>query len=459
MIRVNYKEEDLLNRYQKYLEIGYVILCGCFFFVWSITKDIYYAPDEIMRYQIPEYIFKHGVLPRGDIKELIDNAWGFSYAFYPNFLGPIFSAFFMKIVSFFTVNEFALLVAARFTSVLSGMVTVLFLLKICGRLFSMEIKWVVTILFSLLPQFIFLACYVNNDIICTCGSAIICYAWICGLQDGWNYKNAAILAIGIIIDALSYYNSYGWILCSVFLFAFSYILQKEEKKDYKAMFRIGSFIAVIVLVTIAGFFIRNAILYQGDFLGMKTLTLSSETYAVDYIKPSNRNTPLNRGMSLYEMLDSTEWTGQRWIPYTIKSFIGVFGAMSVFLPDWIYNIYYILATVCAIGFLGRIIMWSIKKTNYKMESAEKNALFYGNVFIAFCIPIGLSLYYSFSVDYQAQGRYCYPLFIALAVMLGTGIEWYFSKMKSLYSVILSTIISCALIAISILAFVSCYLPS
>lgn len=459
MMRANYKGENLLNRYQKYLEIGYVILCGCFFFVWSLSKDLYYAPYEIMRYQIPEYIFNHGVLPRGDIKELIDNAWGFSYAFYPNFLGPILSAFFMKIVSFFTVNEFALLVAARFTSVLSGMAAVFFLLKICGRLFSEEVKWLVTILFSLLPQFIFLSSYVNNDIICTCGSAIICYAWICGLQDGWNYKNAVILAIGIIVDTLSYYNSYGWILCSFFLFIFSYVLQKKEKRDYKEMFRIGCFIAAIVIVVAAGFFIRNAILYQGDFLGMKTLTLSSEKFAIDDVKPSNRYTPLNRGMSLYEMLDSTEWTGQRWIPYTIKSFIGVFGAMSVFLPDWIYNAYYILATVCAIGFLGQIIMWVTKRTGLKMESSEKTALFYGSVFVAFCIPIGLSLYYSFSVDYQAQGRYCYPSFIALAVMLGTGIEWYFSKLKPQFSFILSTIVSYAFIAITILAFVSCYLPS
>lgn len=457
MIKTNCESQSSLSKYQKYLEIGYVILCGCFFFIWSISKELNYGPDEIMRYQIPEYILKYGALPNGNIEELRSEAWGFSYAYYPTFIGPIFSALFMKIVSLFTMDEFALLVAARFTSVLSGAFTVLFLFKICRRLFSVETKWVVTILCSMIPQFVFLTSYVNNDIICVCGSSIICYAWVCGLQDGWKYENALILSLGIIIATLSYYNSYGWILCSIFLFVLSYMLQKGEK-DYKTMFRIGCFIAIIVIAFSAFFFIRNAILYQGDFLGMKSLNISSEKYAEEWIKPSNRNTPANRGMSLTEMLRSKEWTGDSWGSMTLKSFIGVFKSLSVFLPDWIYNIFYIWGIVCIIGFFGQMIMWG-KGTKFYFGNGRKTVLFYGALVVAFCIPVGLSLYYSFAVDYQAQGRYCYPMFIALAVILGTGIEWYFSKIKSSWSRILSMIISGAFTAITILVFVNYYLPS
>lgn len=458
MIKADYEKQGLFCKYQKYFEIGYVILCGCFFFMWSIAKELNYGPDEFMRYQIPEYIFENGSLPNGNAAELRNETWGFSYAYYPNFIGPIFSAIFMKIVSLFTMDEFALLVAARFTSVLSGAFTILFLFKTCHRLFSVETKWLVSILISMIPQFVFLTSYVNNDIICICGSSIICYAWVCGLQDGWNYKNAAILSIGIIVATLSYYNSYGWILCSIFLFILSYVLQKG-KKDYKTMFRIGCFIAIIVIVFSAGFFIRNAILYQGDFLGMKSLNMSSEKYAVEHLKPSNRNIAANKGMSLSEMLYSKEWTGVTWGDLALKSFIGVFGYMNVYLPDWVYTRFHVLFIVCVIGFLGQIITWGIKGKKNHFENGQKTALFYGAIAISFCIPIGLSLYYSFAVDYQPQGRYCYPMVIALAIILGTGIEWYFSKMKSLYSVILSTIISCVFIAITILAFVSYYLPS
>lgn len=458
MINANHEKQGSLCKYQKYLEIGYVILCGCFFFIWSISKELNYGPDEFMRYQIPEYIFKYGALPNGNSIELRSEVWGFSYAYYPNFIGPIFSTLFMKIVSLFTMDEFALLVAARFTSVLSGMFTVLFLFKICHRLFSIETKWVVTILCSMIPQFVFLTSYVNNDIICVCGSSIICYAWVCGLQDGWKYKNALILSVGIIIATLSYYNSYGWILCSIFLFVLSYVLQKGEK-DYKTMFRIGCFIAIIVITFSAFFFIRNAILYQGDFLGMKSLNISSEKYAEEWLKPSNRNTPANLGMSLPQMFRSIEWTGHTWGSMTRKSFIGVFGYMTVYLPDWIYTSFYILCIVCAIGFLGQIITWVIKGTEFYFGNRQKTVLFYGAILVSFCIPIGLSIYYSFAVDYQPQGRYCYPMIIALVIIFGTGIEWYFSKMKSWYSSILSMILSCTFIAINILVFINDYLPS
>lgn len=458
MIKAVCEKQDSLSKYQQYFEIGYVILCGCFFFIWSIAKELNYGPDELMRYQIPEYIFKNGSLPNGNAIELRNETWGFSYAYYPNFIGPILSTVFMKIVSLFTMDEFALLVAARFTSVLSGAFTVFFLLKICQRLFSVETKWLVTILISMIPQFVFLTSYVNNDIICICGSGMICYAWVCGLQDGWNYKNASILSIGIIIATLSYYNSYGWILCSMFLFILSYMLQKG-KKDYKTMFKIGCFIAILVIAVCAGFFIRNAILYQGDFLGMKSLNMSSEKYAVEWLKPSNRNIAANKGMSLSEMIHSKEWTGVTWGYLTLKSFIGVFGYMIVYPPDWVYTVYHVLFIVCSIGFFGQIIMWIIKRKNFYFENGQKTALFYGAIAVSFCIPIGLSLYYSFAVDYQPQGRYCYPMVIALAVMFGTGIEWYFSKIRSLYSSILSMIVSCAFIAITIFVFINSYLPS
>ena len=60
MIKAVCEKQNSLSKYQQYFEIGYVILCGCFFFIWSIAKELNYGPDELMRYQIPEYIFKNG---------------------------------------------------------------------------------------------------------------------------------------------------------------------------------------------------------------------------------------------------------------------------------------------------------------------------------------------------------------------------------------------------------------
>ncbi|MDD3370168.1 MAG: glycosyltransferase family 39 protein [Lachnospiraceae bacterium] len=420
------KSEKTKKELQKYLEILYVLVCAAIFFTWSLTLSFDRAPDEMMRYQIPQYIFSHGALPSGNDATLRNDMWGFSYAYYPTFIGPIFSALFMKIASFFSSSEFILLVAARFTSVISGTATIWFLMKSAKRLFKEETKWFIVIMLSMLPQFVYLSSYVNNDIICICGSAIMVYAWICGLQDGWNYKNGITLAAGIVIAALSYYNSYGWILSSILIFGMSYLIKSYRNTDFKKMFRIGGVISAIVLVCVAGFFIRNAIIYQGDFLGMKSLTESSQMYALDWLKPTNRNIAANHGDSVWQMLISKEWTGYTWADLTFRSFIGTFGYMQVWLSVKAYWFYLV---IFAVGILGFLIMEASGLFRHK----EKDQYYKGTILlkcgltISFVIPIALSIYYSYAVDYEPQGRYCYPMVIALMCFLGYGYDWIMKK--------------------------------
>ena len=203
--------------HQRKLTAGETIwVIGLFFlfFFLSMKKEFNYAPDELMRYQIPEYIFRHNALPNGNMEELRNEIWGFSYAYYPFFLGPLLSAGFMKIVSVFTVDPFALVVAARFTSVLSGVAVTYFAIKIAKELFDKNTKWIFITFTTLIPQFIFLTTYVNNDVIAVAGSAMIVYAWILGIRERWEWKSCVLLAVGIGVCALSYYNSYGILLPS-----------------------------------------------------------------------------------------------------------------------------------------------------------------------------------------------------------------------------------------------------
>lgn len=451
------KLENILIKQEKKIEIGYIVFCGCVFFIWSISAGYNTAPDELMRYQIPQYIYQHGELPNGDMEVLRNDMWGFSYAYYPNLLGPIISASIMKVVSLFSIGEFTLLVAARFTSVLFGTITVYFFLECCKRIFSRKTKWVITVFISMIPQFVYLSSYVNNDIICIGGSAVICYSWICGLQDGWCYKNSFILAIGIIICALSYYNSYGWILCSIILFVSSYILYVDGNKRYGLMLKYGLFISVITLLVISGFFVRNAILYDGDFLGMASLTESSEKYALDWLKPSKRNIAANLGMSLGEMLQSKQWTGYTWLELTYKSFIGAFGYMRIFLSEKIYNIYKIVFCALILGMCGQIYQWIKRKDEATIKKHKYLFLFYFNLLIAFCIPICLSIYYSYAVDYEPQGRYCYPMIVALGILLGSGYDWYAKKLKCMYAKLISGFMIIGEIGMMIYVYFFCFI--
>lgn len=449
------------NKRQLFMEIGFVILCGCFFFIWSIVKELNYAPDEFMRYQIPQYIFEHGALPDGNMDELRNGMWGFSYAYYPNMLGPLLSAVFMKAVSFFTAEEFALLAAARFTSVLCGSLTIWFLLKIGGRLFSTRTKWMVAFLAALIPQFAFLSSYVNNDIICVCGSGMICCAWVSGLQDGWNLKNAALLAGGISVTTLSYYNGYGWILCSLLLFCGSFLIDGRGQADYHRMRKTGILIAGVVLLFTMGFFIRNAILYHGDFLGMRALAEASEKYGAEYLKPSNRETPKNLGLTIWEMLQSRRWNSLGWIKMSFMSFVGVFGYMDNFLPMWIYKIYAGIFIAAGAGFLADAAGCIAHRGESASSAARKRRLlFLGSLILTAVIPVLLSIYYSWAVDYQAQGRYFYPAFISLMTICGFGIEWLLQRINSNKVRSLLVVLLCGcLLALSSYVFQNIYLPS
>lgn len=97
------------------------------------------------------------------------------------------------------------------------------------------------------------------------------------------------------------------------------IMAEKKKISDKELWKWGICISVIVIAMISYFFIRNAMLYDGDFLGMRSLTEASEMYAREDIKPSNRPTPMNLGMGLGEMLNTTQYMGKTWANATFQS--------------------------------------------------------------------------------------------------------------------------------------------
>lgn len=397
----------------------FLAFCFAFYYFWAVKQPFAYAPDEGMRFEIPNYIFSRHMLPSGYDDSIRVVTWGFSYAFYPCFFGPLFSALFMKITSWFTMDFFALVVAARMTSVISGGLTVYFTMKISKRLFDRPYHWIMPVLTAMLPQFAFLSSYINNDVIAIMGSAVIVYAWIRGLEE-WDMKSCLILAAGVIIVALSYYNAYGWILGSIILFILSFSLEIGKNRGMNEMWRKAAFISVLVLLCISYFFIRNAILYHGDFLGMKSLTESSELYAMEELKPSMRNTPKNLGLSLWDMLMSTQWTGKSWLRLTYESFIGVFGCMTVYSGNIVIFLYSVIFAVGIAGFL-----WSLRaeRIGPRKKIGKQNvggAVLNGLMVLGFVIPVILSMYYSYATDYQPQGRYLATMLVALMYFVSKG---------------------------------------
>ena len=365
--------------------------------------SITFFPDESMRYDIPKYILKYGVLPKGDELEIISPIWGFSYGFTP-YLPSLISVFFMKITSFFTTDPSALLIAARLTSVLSGVFTYLVCYSIGEEIFSSKkIIYLFSLMVALLPQFIFLSSYINNDAFSVLTTAFILLMWIKGIKSNWSYETCLLLGIAIGLCALTYYNAYGFILCSIFVYCIS---------CYKAKFTIKEFLikGIIIFLSafaVAGwFFIRNFIIHDGDFLGMNSMYECGEQYAMEGFQMSKRQT--------YQVLGYRHPLLQpAWILSTIRSFFCATGYME-------HLISYPLLTIYGLIILVGFIFGMIKR---KTEKFEINTYFLICLLICMIIPILLSAHYSYTIDYQAQGRYVMSMMIPLMFIVSMGYNY------------------------------------
>lgn len=403
---------------------AFVLFALLSFVAWAVIQPYDSAPDEYMRFQIADYIYRHGALPVGGDPELRNPTWGTDYAFQP-ILSYIFGAGFMTVVSPFTTQHFALVLAARMATVLFSTGTVAMCVLIARKLFRGTYRWIFVISVAMLPQFIFISSYVNNDALAILSSAVIVYAWIIGLESHWSTRSCLLLGVGLSLCALSYYNAYGFILCSVVLYVTDRLMTLRSAGGDGASVTgtpqrflrdtaVQVLLVVAVVAALAGWwFIRNAVLYDGDVLGLWTSDEFAMKYAVDNAKPGASSGDA-WNWTLWEMLNQ-----HNWLLYSTMSFIGVFGYMRVPLPPGVYVAYGAFWAVCAIG-----VVWRLLRTvrRHDPDTPPRQWLLSLVMLLAMPIPIVLSMYHSYFVDYQAQGRYFMPMLIPMMYFVTLGLQ-------------------------------------
>ena len=418
-----FKKKILNNLNEKKLTVLFIFFCVFCAFGLALIQSNDVGPDEKMKMDICKFIADYGELPHGGDERVRDPLWGSSYGFTP-ILPYMLGGVFIKIASIFTQNMHYYYFAARLVSVMCYAVFLIFVTKIGEKLFDKKIyKWFFIILISILPQMVFLGSYINNDSLAMMCIAMIIYGWIIGLENKWTYKNCIFLAISLGLCALSYYNAYGYILTSAIIFLISNFKFKTKFKD---IMKKGILIGIIAFIICGWWFIRSAIIYDGDFLGLRTTDEYSEKYAVDEYKNSKRETPINLNESLFYML-----VNRHWITITMKSFYIAFGKMSWFVYS---AIYYIVWAVWAFEILGYFIQKIFSRKNKKQDLDKNNIekVFNKNLIESmFFINIGitgfLSVYYSYTSDFQPQGRYIMPMLIPFMYLVTTGIKFWVEK--------------------------------
>ena len=387
-----------------------ILLSGIIFMILAWKMDANAGPDEVFRYKVAEWIAANNRLPSGYEDELVNPTWCYSYAFTP-YLPSILAAFFIKIISLFTAEPRVLLFAARLVNVFAGMGTIYVALRAGDKLFANKgsVCFFAAVT-AYLPQFTFLAGYLNNDVITALAAFMILDALLEADRYGWNFKNMLYLAAGTGICMLTYYFGYGWVLASVAGF---FYISLHHTKDRRETFKKAGIVALMVFVIAGWYFIRNGIMYHGDFLGYHAQNDYVGIYAAEHgIIPANN--PGMKSMFLRDMLHNG-----RWMETTTESFIGMFGGMIICLDGKFYDFYITAFWLCIFLF----VLYRYK-TKEKIKTAFIMLLLFE---IAF--PIIFSIYSSYVRDYSPQGRYLIAVLPAVAVFTSVGIDE-FSKALS-----------------------------
>ena len=401
-----HKQEHL-----SHTERWYLLLCFVMCLFWScVFLSIGYGPDETMRYDIPHFIYETGTLPYGGEPSLIHPIWGISYGFSIS-LPYLISALFMRIVSFYTNAGFMLLIAARFTSVLSYTGIVYYSIRIGKKAFSGSIRWIFIFVMSLTPEVVFLGSYVDLDSFALFTVMMIIDSWLDCMKCGWDRRSCLKLGFAAGLCLISYKFAYSYLVGSVLLYCLWYA-KNRKTVSFGRFVAYGAIIVGVAFLISGWYFIRNAIIYDGDFLSLNSGRPYAEQYALPEYRPSTKMTMAKQGYSILGMLLYTNW-----VRTTLFSFVSVLGGMNIFAHKGIYLGFLILfGTGMLLGIPG---VFSKGKNSF---SACRIPVIL-SMMISSMITIGISIYYSWSYDFQPQGRYIIYALPFVACLTTVGYQW------------------------------------
>lgn len=306
------------------------------YLIWSALLPISKAPDEIARIQVPFFIIQNGYLPSGWEESIRNPIWGISYAF-TTYGASLIALPFIKFASFFTDDVGTMIFAARIPSCMFGALTVAVLMETSKLLnFNEKSRFLIGTTLGLLPQFAFLSSYHNQDIFSVFCASLVLLCWVLAIRDGLSVKLCVYWGLSLGLLSLSYYFAYSFIPLSIIFFC---VIARWQQIPIKQATKYALLIFAVAFAIAGWFFIRNAIIYDGDIFGRSAYYQSAELFAMDEYRPSVLKTPQMEGKSLLDILFSREWF---WS--TFKSSISVLGYMQYALPKWVYVI--CLGLVC-----------------------------------------------------------------------------------------------------------------
>lgn len=393
------------------VDVALPVICTLVYLSFALSLSAYETPDEPLREALSLFILQNGTLPLGPEPSIVNPIWGFSYAY--TAYGPSLVAVpFLAIASLFTHDLVVLTIVVRLVNVLCGGICVWVSLRIGRRLFDSSVYAVLLAVFvGFTPQFAFMSSYLNNDVPSALACAVIILAWVRGLQDGWDVKTCALLGLGIGLCAITYYFGFGFIVLSIVVYGVSaFRAHAREQASAKRLLALALLVFAVAMLVGGWYYVRNAFIYQGDIFGFGPRNELAEACAQVGFKPSDHVTPRNLGWSVGQMLFEP-WGEIIWWKWTFYSFFGLFGYMKHMLPNAMYGAYGVVVLLAILGVAGS-----------KTIAVRGRLLLPLALVASVLFAVAFAVYYSWSADYEPQGRYLYSAFVPVMIFAVCGVR-------------------------------------
>lgn len=246
---------------------------------------------------------------------------------------------------------------------------------------------------ALLPTHVMLGSSVSNDLMVELAFGVMLLVVSSMLANGMNWRRT--LALGAVLGIGLLSKTTCVLMYPVVCLGFLLLLERKRARVVTVVSHLSA--AVGVSLVIGGWWlVRNQVLY-GDPLALTQFRQAFEHTATPKFWYDRGFTP---GMYLFLVLG-----------WTIRSFWGVFGHMSVWMPMWLYH---------ALTFISFIVYTTSITVIFKLR---KESPVHRDMILVYITVIGIvcAAFVKFNTIYfQAQGRYLYPALIPLSLFWALG---------------------------------------
>jgi 4-amino-4-deoxy-L-arabinose transferase-like glycosyltransferase len=387
--------------------------------IYSVVTPIWEAPDEPSHYAYAAYLRQQFALPVQTVNgmdmahhpplyyalaaimmlpaDLNDPSGAFKLN--PNFIwqghgGMESNASFHSTAETFPYTGIALAVhLGRALSIVIATLTVAFVIAIGWHIFPARptIGLFAGALTALNPQFLFISAAMMNDNLLILGATGTLWQALRAAGNPQQGRQWLYLGLWVSVAVLSKLNGFVF----GFIAGLALIACAIHHRSLKMALRGGIIMGAVIGVLTGWWFIRNLSLYQ-DPLGM----------SMYYIRRADmlRTTPMQWN-DLLDMFNAQ-----------LRSFFGVFGWMTVGMPDWFYEASHILLLAGIVGIIVTILTGKSKHlTRYQV---------FALLFLAAAIVVD-ELVMIVDVNRtgasQYQGRYMFPIIGPLMILAAYGL--------------------------------------